>query len=227
MLQELDLDRLQAWSGEMQNWSGEKDAVFAMLDLELSQTLKELEAQIQDLSGEIDALDQDHQTELDQLSKQVADLITMIAQTDGLVVRNHEQLKVQVDSLSQRNQQLERDLQNIAVLLEQEKQNRNLQSEGLNSKIAELSTQLEFLSTQVGVSEEELAALSKKISDEIAVQMNAAIIRERGLSGTVAELEAEFDAYKIATQAEIKSAKSTAMIAIAAAAIAVVIGFIQ
>ena len=164
---------------------------------------------------------------LTELQKRVDELLAAIARTDGELLRSYEQLKVQLESLSSRNLELEKDLQNIAVMLEQEKQNRAAQAQSTSSSLEQLQADIESLAAQVGLSEEELAALNKRISDEIAVQMNAAIIRERGLSSTVAELQAEFDHYKAVTEKELKSAKSTAMIAIAAAAVSVLIGFIK
>lgn len=158
-LQSTSLDRLE-------NWSGEKDAVFAMIDAELSS-----------------------------------------------LVDNHQE---QINELFERKAELELDLQNLAVLLQNERQNR-----------VKIEEQLVDLQTDVGVSEEELAQLNKKISDEIAVQMNAALIRERGLSGDLQELEAEFERYQVASEREIKSAKSTAIIAIAAAAVGIVLNFVR
>lgn len=210
-LQQADLQRLQ-------NWTAEKDAIFSMLvfDADFQSSLEELSTQ---LAQELETREQEQQGELQALQQKVDELLAAIARTDGELVRSYEQLKVQLENLNRRNQELEKDLQNIAVLLEQEKQNRTVQAQSYDSALTELRAEIERVAAQVGISEEELAALNKRISDEIAVQMNAAIIRERGLSTTVAELQAEFDTYKAAAEKEIKSAKSTAMIAIAAAAV--------
>lgn len=218
-LQQADLQRLQ-------NWTAEKDAIFSMLvfDADFQSSLEELSTQ---LAQELETREQEQQGELQALQQKVDELLAAIARTDGELVRSYEQLKVQLENLNRRNQELEKDLQNIAVLLEQEKQNRTVQAQSYDSALTELRAEIERVAAQVGISEEELAALNKRISDEIAVQMNAAIIRERGLSTTVAELQAEFDTYKAAAEKEIKSAKSTAMIAIAAAAVSVLIGFIK
>lgn len=218
-LQQADLQRLQ-------NWTAEKDAIFSMLvfDADFQSSLEELSTQ---LAQELETREQEQQGELQALQQKVDELLAAIARTDGELVRSYEQLKVQLENLNRRNQELEKDLQNIAVLLEQEKQNRTVQAQSYDSAFTELRAEIERVAAQVGISEEELAALNKRISDEIAVQMNAAIIRERGLSTTVAELQAEFDTYKAAAEKEIKSAKSTAMIAIAAAAVSVLIGFIK
>lgn len=69
--------------------------------------------------------------------------------------------------MSKRNQEIESDIQNLSMMLKQE----------YGPMITELEAQVERLATQVGISEEELANLNKTISDEIAVQMNAALIR--------------------------------------------------
>lgn len=159
--------RLQSTSlSRLENWSGEKDAVFAMIDAELSTLVSDQQEQI--------------------------------------------------DQLVERKNELELDLLNLAVSLQNEKQNRVI-----------IEEQLANLQADVGVSEEELAQLNKKISDEIAVQMNAALIRERGLSGNLQELEAEFERYQETSEREIRSAKSTAIIAIAAAAVGIVLNFVR
>ena len=205
-LQQSDLSKLQ-------NWSAEKDGVVALMDSQIRESLVEL-------AKKIDTLDQKHQQELKDVRSEIDELLAAIAKADGEMLRNQEQLRSQLDTLAQRNVQLEKDIQSLAVRI-------NAQAQANEAAIAELQAQVDYLSTQIGISEEELAALNKKISDEIAVQMNAAIIRERGLSGTVAELQAEFDSYKATVEKELKSAKNTAMIALAAAAVGVIIGFIK
>jgi len=205
-LQQSDLSKLQ-------NWSAEKDGVVALMDSQIRESLVEL-------AKKIDTLDQKHQQELKDVRAEIDELLAAIAKADGEMLRNQEQLRSQLDTLAQRNVQLEKDIQSLAVRI-------NAQAQANEAAIAELQAQVDYLSTQIGISEEELAALNKKISDEIAVQMNAAIIRERGLSGTVAELQAEFDSYKATVEKELKSAKNTAMIALAAAAVGVIIGFIK
>ncbi|HKM18345.1 MAG: hypothetical protein GX228_00590 [Firmicutes bacterium] len=203
--QQTDIDRI--W-----NWIAEKELVFSMLVLD-----QEFQDSIKELSDAIAGLDQEHQLDLEQLQTKIDSLTDTIAKADGEIIRAQEQLKIQLDNLSKRNQEIESDIQNLSMMLKQE----------YGPMITELEAQVERLATQVGISEEELANLNKTISDEIAVQMNAALIRERSLSSTVAELQAQFDSYKQVTDKELKSAKSTAMIAVAAAVISVVIGFIK
>lgn len=205
LLQESDINKLQ-------NWSGEKDAVFAMLDSTMQITLDDLNTSFDETSVQIGAIKQD----LDRL-------LTTAATTDGSLVKFQEQTKVQLDEITKRNQEIERDLQSLAVKLSQESK----AASDNNAKLSELEKEVKYIATQVGISEDELTKLNKKISEEIAVQMNAAVIRERGLSTDFADLSAEFEAYKLDSQKEIKSAKSTAIIAIAAAAVGILIGFIK
>ncbi|HHX02224.1 MAG TPA: hypothetical protein GX739_06095 [Firmicutes bacterium] len=215
LMQQSDLDRIF-------NWIAEKDLVFSMLVFD---------DELQQLSDKVAALDQEQNLEFDQLQAQIDNLVATIAKADGEIVRTQEQFKIQLENLGQRNLELEKDLQNLTALLEREKQDRAQDRAALDQEygamLDELESQVDYLSTQIGISEEELATLNKRISEEIAVQMNAALIRERSLSSTVAELQAEFDSYKQATDKELKSAKSTAMIAVAAAVVSVLIGFIK
>lgn len=214
-LQKSDIDRIF-------NWIAEKDLVFSMLvsDDELEQSVKQLASQIA-------SLDQEHGSELSELQGQLNNLIAAVAKADGEMVRTQEQFKVQLDTMTQRNLELQQELKNLAALLEKEQQDRIALDQEYSAVLDELKAQVQYLSTQVGISEEELAALNKRISEEIAVQMNAALIRERSMSSTVAELQAEFDSYRQRTDKELKSAKSTAMVAVAAAVISVLVGFIK
>jgi len=214
-LQKSDIDRIF-------NWIAEKDLVFSMLvsDDELEQSVKQLASQIA-------SLDQEHGSELSELQGQLNNLIAAVAKADGEMVRTQEQFKVQLDTMTQRNLELQQELKNLAALLEKEQQDRIALDQEYSAVLDELKAQVQYLSTQVGISEEELAALNKRISEEIAVQMNAALIRERSMSSTVAELQAEFDSYRQKTDKELKSAKRTAMVAVAAAVISVLVGFIK
>src|SRR5690606_27168495 len=152
----------------LQNWTAEKDAIFSMLvfDADFQSSLEELSTQ---LAQELETREQEQQGELQALQQKVDELLAAIARTDGELVRSYEQLKVQLENLNRRNQELEKDLQNIAVLLEQEKQNRTVQAQSYDSALTELRAEIERVAAQVGISEEELAALNKRISDEIAV----------------------------------------------------------
>ena len=154
--QQTDIDRI--W-----NWIAEKELVFSMLVLD-----QEFQDSIKELSDAIAGLDQEHQLDLEQLQTKIDSLTDTIAKADGEIIRAQEQLKIQLDNLSKRNQEIESDIQNLSMMLKQE----------YGPMITELEAQVERLATQVGISEEELANLNKTISDEIAVQMNAALIRD-------------------------------------------------
>lgn len=215
MLQQRDIDRIF-------NWIAEKDLIFSMLVFD-----EELEQSINELSDAIASLNKDHGSKINDLQNRLDSLIAAVAKADGEMVRTQEQFKIQLESLSQRNLEVKNELEQLTSLLAQERQERAAVDSEYNTALKELEAQVQYLSTQVGISEEELASLNKRISEEIAVQMNAALIRERSLSSTVAELQAEFDSYKLTAEKEIKSAKNTAMIAIAAAVISVLIGFVK
>ncbi len=81
------------------------------------------------------------------------------------------------------------------------------------------------LETQIGLSEEELAELRSQISSEVRLEMNAALIREQRLERQIAELEAEFTSYRETSEAQLKSSKTMATIALVVGAIGIVVGF--
>lgn len=166
-------------------------------------------------------------TEIYRINNWIGEKDAVFAMIDNeltIMVDAHQEqidkLSANYEQVAARNRELEMDLQNVAVLRQKDTQE-------LKAQIEKLQTDLNYISTQVGVSEEELAQLNRKISDEIAVQMNAALIRERGLSGSLQDLEAEFERYQVQAESEIKSARNTAIIAIAAAAVGIILNFVK
>lgn len=164
---------------KLENWTGEKGAVFAALESEGS-----------NLQGQLDKL------------------METVAKTDGDMIRS-------IETLNRRNIELEKDLQNLAVKLH-----------GDSTQLAELQSEFDIISSKVGISEEELAVLSRKISDDISLQMNATIIREQRLERELKELQAEFESYKKSSEKDIRSAKSSALIATVAATIGIIFGIV-
>ena len=84
---------------------------------------------------------------------------------------------------------------------------------------------MELLEKQIGLSEEQLAELSSRVSSDVSAQMNAALIREQRLERQIKELQEEFASYRETAESQQKSSKTLASIALAVAAIGVVIAF--
>lgn len=229
---EIDLYRQDILS--LENRIQEINALFVMQDEKMTETVEPFMEDIKILSDELDKITEIQQLDIENMSAQLEELIRVVAKSDGDLLNKQEQLQTQLDNLVTRNQELEIDLQSLAVKIQNESKTRAEQFSGIeisidemiNSNITEIQQQLDDLAIQVGIYEEEVAALQSQISDEIAVELNKALFRERGYSDSLQELQAEFDAYRETTDKEIKSAKSTAFIAIAAAAVSIVIGFI-
>lgn len=210
----------------LENWAGEKGAVFAALqaeDARLAEEIKALVEEIEEVQAQL-ALTVDEQVA--DLDRNIEDIVATMARRDGQYVRELEEHKSRLNSLAERNKELEGDLQNLAVRLQREGQSRNELADSLRLEIAQLQEELALLETQVGLSEEELAALSRQISDEIGVEMNAALIREQRLERQLKELQDEFSSFKNASEQQSKSLKSQTTIAMVVAAVGIVIGFI-
>ena len=190
---------------ELENWASEKAAVFVAMqadDSTLRKDLDELKQQLKTLEESLDSL------------------VDLVGRTDGQFVKDIEKLTGQINSITTRNQEMEKDMQNLAIRITREGQNR----EALAS---EINKRLDSLEQQVGLSEDELALLTKTVTDEIYAQLNANLLREQRLERQLKTLEEDFASYKTNMEKEIKSAKSTTYIAIGVAAISVLLGFVK
>lgn len=193
--------------GGLENWAGEKSAVFAALQ----NTDEQLQEETMTLRLRLD--------ELGELS--AADVAALQAAYDELLGSLEVSL-AQVTQLNERNLEMEKDMQNLAVLLQRETQRR----EDLSAQIETAQHNLQQLEEQIGLSEEQLSELSNRVSSDVSVQMNAALIREQRLERQIKELQEEFASYKETAESKQKSSKTLASIALAVAAIGVVIGLL-
>lgn len=201
--------------GALQNWAGEKSAVLAALqhqDAQLSEETQTIRLRLEELSQ--------------STNSRLSELTSSITAVDESAVQTMEQLQAaqaRLNALAERTVELEKDLQNLAVLLQRETQRRNELTADLDTIRAEMAA----LETQIGISEEELADLRNQISSEIRLEMNAALIREQRLERQIAELEAEFASYREQSEAQAKSNKTMATIAMVIGAIGIVVGFFR
>ncbi|HHT72533.1 MAG TPA: hypothetical protein GX008_02330 [Firmicutes bacterium] len=197
----------------LQNWAGEKSAVLAALQHQDTQ----LGAETQRLSVRIDELSESTDSRLESL----AGSITAVDQSSAATLAQVQETQARVTALTERSTELEKDLQNLAVLIQRETQRRN----ELSTELDAIKSEMSSLETQIGLSEEELAELRSQISSEVRLEMNAALIREQRLERQIAELEAEFTSYRETSEAQLKSSKTMATIALVVGAIGIVVGF--
>lgn len=126
------------------------------------------------------------------------------------------QIETDLEQLSNLNQQLERDLHNIAVMLQREVQKREELATGLETAQADLLVLRDDRSM--------LEDLRAELGTDVNAQINAALIREQRLERQIKTLEEEFETYRESTQQEVKSAKTLGTIGIALGAIGAIIG---
>ncbi len=207
LLQRDSLDHLE-------NWVGEKGAVFAVMETENVRLWETTEQLTTDMARS--------QEDIDYLHEQLEGLVRTVANADGGLLRTVEQNRIRVDELAELSSKLERDLQNLAVRIQRETEGRA----SLEWELDELTAEVQSLELQVGVSEEELARLSRQISDEIQVQMNTAIIREQRLERQLVELQEDFGAFKLNAEQQHRSLRSQATIGMIIGAIGILVGFI-
>lgn len=125
-------------------------------------------------------------------------------------------LRNQLDQLAAMNQQLEKDIQNLAVMLRSETQKRE-----------ELAGQLEQAKSEIVVLREDrsmIEDIKQELGADVNAQLNAALIREQRLERQIKSLEEEFETYRTNAEKELKSTKTMAIIGIAVGAIGAVIG---
>lgn len=128
------------------------------------------------------------------------------------------QMQGEIQQLKTLNQQLERDLQNVAVMLQREVQKR----EELAAELESAKQELVVLRDDRSVLEE----LKQDLGADVNAQINAALIREQRLERQIKTLEEEFEAYRISSEENIKSAKMLGTIGIALGAVGAIIGLV-
>ena len=122
----------------------------------------------------------------------------------------------ELEALKLTNQQLEKDLQNVAVLLQRETQNR-----------AELVAALDRAKADIVALREDTSGLDvvkTELATDVNAQINAALIREQRLERQIKTLEEDFEAYRATADQDVKSAKTLAIVGIALGAIGAIIG---
>ena len=132
---------------------------------------------------------------------------------------NDSQMTTELESLRLANQQLEKDLQNVAVLLQRETQNRTDLTAQLEKAKADIIALREDTST--------LDTVKTELATDVNAQINAALIREQRLERQIKTLEEDFAEYKLTNDENLKSAKTMATIGIAVGAIGAIIGAIS
>ena len=129
------------------------------------------------------------------------------------------QVTSELETLRRTNQQLEKDLQNVAVLLQRETQNRE-----------ELAATLEQAKADITLLREDTSGLDTvktELATDVNAQINAALIREQRLERQIKTLEEDFEAYRATADQDVKSAKTLATVGIALGAIGAIIGAIS
>lgn len=121
-------------------------------------------------------------------------------------------LTAEVETLTKRNQELEADLQEVAIRLRRETQT-----------LGELTDELRDLKTDKSA----IAEIKQQLDTDVYAEMNAALIREQRLERQIKSIEEEFQTYRATAQKDVKSAKTLATVGIALGAIAAVIAAIN
>ena len=124
----------------------------------------------------------------------------------------------ELNALRLSNQQLEKDIQNLAVMLQRETQNRSTLANDLEQVKSDIITLRQDTSG--------LESVKNELATDVNAQINAALIREQRLERQIKTLEEDFEAYKVNAEKDLKSAKTFATIGIALGAIGAIIGAI-
>lgn len=143
----------------------------------------------------------------------------------ALQLKMEDEIEESIQVLGKRNLELEKDLQNLAILLQREAQ----KITGVTAQLDLTRKDMESLEKQLLTlhgTDELLAELKDQLISDLNVQVNAAIIREKRLERKITELEEEFQSYRETTGKELKSSKTLTAVALALAAAGVVLSFI-
>ncbi len=192
---------------------------FGAINTEVGQQsgdLKEKEERLGQMLVAVEVL----QKELTEHSNAIDDMTNWMGEKDAVfaILQNTDsKMSREIDNLKQENHDLEKDLNNLSVLLQWETKKRTELTTELSNTKAELRT------TKAQVIE--LEDFKRRIGSDASAQENAALIREQRLERRIKEIEDEFDSYQVASEKKVKSAKTMSFIAIALAAVGAVLGF--
>jgi len=203
-------------TGDVTGLTGDVAGLTGNLD-DLSTNLSEHEQRLTELLNAVLVLEKEIINQGDEITR----LENWIGEKDAVFATlqsSDADLSQQLQQLIANNQQLEKDLQNVAVLLHGERQKRE-----------ELASELEAAKTEIVVLREDrsmLEDIKQEVGSDVNAQLNAALIREQRLERQIKTLEEEFNSYRTETEQALKSAKTMGIIGIAVGAIGAVVGLI-
>ncbi|HHY10294.1 MAG TPA: hypothetical protein GX528_06990, partial [Firmicutes bacterium] len=140
----------------------------------------------------------------------------------ALQLKMEDDIEKSIQTLGQRNLELEKDLQTLAIRLQREAQKVSEVTGRLEQAGQDLASLEKDFLTLHGT-DELLEELRDQLISDLNVQVNAALIREKRLERQISELEEEFESYRETAEKELKSSKTMTTVALAVAAVGVVI----
>lgn len=99
--------------------------------------------------------------------------------------------------------------------------------DALGARVNSLDQTVGTIRGKIGLSEDQLKELAKRLQDEMASQLNLTLVREDRLERQLRELQAEFNSYKSASNDHINTLKNTGTITTVAAVVGILIGLFK
>lgn len=170
-----------------------------------------------------------YEVALAQLTHDLASRTETLGRADGQLLASVEQLRQQLEeargnneSVAARTAELENTLRSLETDLVSQVSAIESDNKELGGRLDDVRQELLIVQSQIGLSEEQVAELTRRVREEMAEQLTLSLVREGELQRTVTDLRKEFDSYRDTSQAELKSARSSQMMSIGALVLGVI-----
>ena len=189
---------------------------------ELSQALKTEQVTVDDLSKDIETLQEQLARQAEAMAAADGQLMKDVNTLRQDLVRSLEAVQVDLVNISDRIVALDK----RTAILQQGTATDSKDLADLKGFVGELHDEFVVLSDRLVATEEKLSAMDEQVTTQSSSQLSASLMREKRLERQVQELQEEFDSYRKQAEKDNKSVKGASNIATIAAVIALIVAVV-
>lgn len=190
---------------ELRQAVNEHSEVLAAYDMMLRSLTEDLQAQERRMLGEMD-------TRTESMVRMQGQLLSDIEQLRASL----EELRKESENVAARTAQFEAALRTFETDLAAQLAAISQEQAELNARLNTVRDDVLVLQSQVGLSESQIAALTRRVREDLSEQLNLSLLRERELQDKLRDLQAEFDSYRASTEEQLGKVNSSQMLSIGA-----------
>ncbi len=189
----------------------------AASELNLEQLERVLEQVRQELAAELAALSEDQTRAAEALGRVDAQLLAAIDEIRREIAANKEAIAQGREATAATEQKLaalEEAISDVRVSLLDRLGALEADNAALQDEVDGLVQEVLILQSKVGLSEEQVQELTLRVKEELANQLALSLAREGQLERDLANLRAEFDSYRQATEERLGTANTAQLLGI-------------